>query len=166
MIELTLRRKLFLERCTVGELTFRGLIPIWHTLEDTHRDYNFDGVVDNKVYGETCIPAGTYSIRWQWSSHFKQMMPYLQDVPGFTGVMIHKGNKVEHTKGCLLVGKKPFKVNDSLYEVHSSGIAFDEISALLKDKKGVYADAIIHILDEKEVTVNPVQDPGKHDGGK
>lgn len=163
MIEMTLRRKLFLGKCTLGELTFKGLVPVWYVLEDTHRDADFDGVVDNKVYGETCIPSGTYSVRWQWSSHFKQMMPYLQDVPGFSGVMIHTGNKVEHTKGCLLVGKKPFKIDDNLYEVHSSAIAFNEISALLKDKKGVYADAVIHIIDEKTFEPNPVQNPSKHE---
>lgn len=157
---LTLRRKIYTERSTLGELVIDQLLPIWYVLEDASRDLNRDGDLSDpgevKVWGQTCIPAGTYTIRWQYSPHFKKRMPYLQDVPGFTGVMIHTGNKVEHTRGCLLVGKKPFRKSDAEYEVHSSTQAFNEIISLaLRNEKGGEQDNVIQIIDE-EPQGNPV----------
>ena len=162
MRELTVTRTILTSKCTLSELTVKGLVPIWYVLEDVDRDANRDGDLadegEAKVAGETAIPAGTYSIKWQWSPSFKQVMPFLQNVPGFSGVMIHPGNTIGHTRGCLLVGKRPFRVDDETYEVHSSKQAFAEISALLKDKKGVYEDGVVHIVYAEGTKVNQMQD--------
>ncbi len=32
-------------------------------------------------------------------------MLHIQDVPGFTYILIHTGNTDEHTSGCLIVGE-------------------------------------------------------------
>jgi len=78
------------------------------TLEDPERD--------EKIPGKTCIGIGRYQILLntfgknhdKYSKRFPDMhrgMLRLQDVPKFTGIDIHPGNKSADTKGCILVGE-------------------------------------------------------------
>ena len=76
------------------------------TLEDQHQTI--------KVYGETRIPAGMYHLTLrEYGGHhdkykarydFHQGMLELLNVPGFTDVLIHIGNKDDDSAGCILVG--------------------------------------------------------------
>ena len=86
------------------------------TLEDTNRDLNRNSKFDNgeiKVYGETCIPYGTYKVRVSYSPKFKRELPEILNVNNFSGVRIHKGNKISDTLGCILCGERV--VNGYLY---------------------------------------------------
>jgi len=78
-----------------------------YTLEDEHRD--------EKKYGETRIPNGTYEVglrtvggyHQKYSKRFPDIhigMLHVTNVPGFEYILIHCGNTDEHTAGCLLVG--------------------------------------------------------------
>jgi hypothetical protein len=78
-----------------------------YTLEDESRE--------EKVWGETCIPNGTYNIRFRteggyhnkYSGRFENIhkgMLEVCDVPNFQYILIHCGNTDEDTAGCLLVG--------------------------------------------------------------
>ena len=49
------------------------------------------------------IPCGTYSVRVTWSPRFKRMMPLLLNVPGRSGIRMHRGTRPEHSRGCILV---------------------------------------------------------------
>lgn len=100
------------------------------TLEDVNRDKNFNGRFDSgekKVYGETCIPFGTYTVRLDFSPKFSKKaaykafiregkMPHICNVPQFDGILIHGGNTAADTYGCLLVGFNTIKgrLTDSL----------------------------------------------------
>lgn len=73
-----------------------------------------DGPRDKKVKHETRIPAGIYPVVQrtegkffnQYSKRFKHtFVPELLNVPGFTGILIHIGNFVSDTSGCLLVNR-------------------------------------------------------------
>ncbi len=67
-----------------------------------------------KIKGETRIPPGRYQIKFRDEGgmivRYKQRfswhrgMLWLQDIPDFTFVYIHVGNKDDDTDGCLLVG--------------------------------------------------------------
>lgn len=98
--------KLYLERAfprekyTIGRLYVNDQYYC-NTLEPPVRDYE-NG--EAKVYGNSAIPKGEYEIVYRLSVTFKRTMPYLKNVPFFTGVMIHTGNTVKDTKGCILVG--------------------------------------------------------------
>lgn len=87
---------------TIGRLSIDGKY-FCDTLEDTVRPA---GV---KIPGRTAIPAGKYKIKLTESLRFKKLMPRLENVPGFTGVLIHAGSTAEDTRGCILVGKNRVK---------------------------------------------------------
>lgn len=89
---------------TIGKLYIEG-VYFCDTLEDKVRNLN----TEKKVYGETAIPAGKYKIQVAVSSKFKREMPYLMNVPQFTGIMIHPGNTPEDSLGCILVGENKTK---------------------------------------------------------
>ena len=50
------------------------------------------------------IPYGAYSVVLAWSPHFSAFLPKLLNVPGRTGILLHKGNTAEDTEGCILLG--------------------------------------------------------------
>ena len=52
---------------------------------------------------EFIIPGGKYELKMTWSPRFKKMMPLIGNVPGRSGIRIHRGTKPEHSKGCILV---------------------------------------------------------------
>ena len=92
---------------TNGLLFIDGLFECY-TLEDQYQEV--------KVMHETCIPEGTYDVKFRTVGGFHERykkrygnshygMLHLQDVPGFTYILIHAGNTDEHTSGCLIVGE-------------------------------------------------------------
>ena len=78
-----------------------------------------------KVWGETRIPAGTYPIklRTEGSHHERYLAKYGPDwhkgmlhvlnVPNFTFILHHTGNKDDDTAGCLVGG---MKANNNQYK--------------------------------------------------
>lgn len=104
-MELTLVRFSNDSRRCLGMLCTDGDFECF-TLEDTVRidDPSTANDESKKVMGETAIPEGTYRIILNMSPKFGKIMPRLLDVPGFDGILIHKGNTIFDTKGCILVG--------------------------------------------------------------
>lgn len=73
-----------------------------------------DGFRAKKVKHETRIPAGRYRIEARKEGSFfrkysKQFghafVPHLLDVPGFEFILIHIGNTIKDTSGCILVNR-------------------------------------------------------------
>lgn len=92
---------------TVGRMFIDG-VKFCDTLEDTDRDLNKNGIFDgdeNKVYSETAIPYGAYRVTLETSPKFGRLLPYVHDVPHFSGILIHRGNTPADTAGCILVGE-------------------------------------------------------------
>lgn len=98
-MELTLKRTTRKADYTIGDLYIDGR---WHS--NTLEPRAIDWAAEAKTPGRTAIPEGRYRIRLAHSAHFGRTMPYLQAVPHFTGVMIHRGMTARDTKGCILVG--------------------------------------------------------------
>lgn len=88
---------------TIGDLSIDG-VPECHTLEDCVREVA-GPVASWKIPGKTAIPVGIYQVVIDFSDRFKRNMPHVLDVPGFTGIRIHKGNTDKDTEGCILLGQ-------------------------------------------------------------
>ena len=106
-MKLDVVRTQFGEDATNGMLFINGVFECF-TLEDEVRNV--------KVNSETAIPLGEYEIKLRteggyhtkYTSRYGSMhkgMLWLQDVPGFTWILIHTGNTDQHTAGCLLLGE-------------------------------------------------------------
>jgi hypothetical protein len=116
-MDLKLTRTDFTNNSTIGELYVDGEFTCY-ILEDVTRD--------KKIQNETAIPYGEYTISITYSPRFKRNLPLLNNVPDFSGVRIHPGNKSTDTEGCLLPGTG--KGKDIVYE---SRKAFDSLYSKL-----------------------------------
>lgn len=56
--------------------------------------------IENEKY---LIPALIYKLSVTMSPRFKRLLPVLEQVPGRSGIRIHRGTKPEHSRGCILV---------------------------------------------------------------
>lgn len=147
-MKLLLKRIALKPNYTIGKLYVDG-VYVCDTLEDTVRDLNKNGRFDNgeeKVYGKTAIPYGTYSItmnvkspkfsnfsRYSWAKKYDGYLPRLEKVPNFDGVAIHPGNTHEDTFGCVLVGQNK-EVGKVLYSVATFNELMDKYLVPAKNR--------------------------------
>ena len=145
-MKLTVVRTQFGTDATNGLLFIDGIFECY-TLEDQYQAV--------KVMHETCIPEGTYDIKFRktggfhakYSERYKNAhygMLHIQDVPNFTYILIHTGNTDEHTSGCLIVGEtqQDLEVSKDGF-IGSSAVAY----------KKMYAKVAGQLLQGKDVTI-------------
>lgn len=108
---------------TIGKMFINGEY-FSDTLEDTERGLTQDtplSIIKNKkIAGSTAIPTGRYEVIINRSPKFKRNLPRLQNVPGFDGILIHRGNTDKDTAGCILVGENKVVgkvINSTGYEL-------------------------------------------------
>lgn len=106
-MKIDLIRKTFTDKSTIGEVYINGAFFSF-SLEDKDRNLYQNTPLEEirsiKVFGETCIPYGTYKVIYDYSQHFKKNTPHIIEVPGFESIRIHAGNRPEDTEGCILIG--------------------------------------------------------------
>ena len=131
---------------TNGLLFIDGLFECY-TLEDQYQAV--------KVMHETCIPEGTYDIKFRktggfhakYTERYKNAhygMLHIQDVPNFTYILIHTGNTDEHTSGCLIVGETQQDL-----EISKDGFIGSSTTAYKK----MYAKVAGQLLQGKDVSI-------------
>lgn len=94
---LTLSRE-YKPYCTTGVIT----LPSGANVRSLERPWN------NNRTNISCIPEGVYHCEWlerSASGKYKRVW-HLSNVEGRTGILIHSGNYVRHSTGCILVGLK------------------------------------------------------------
>lgn len=140
---LSLKRTIFTDSYTIGKLSINNQY-FCDTLEDKdrglHSNMSLEEIKAKKVYGETAIPTGSYSITLDtispkfkdrtWAKFCNGKLPRLLDVKGYEGVLIHVGNKAKDTLGCILVGQ-----NASNGYINNSTDTFKKLYELLRDSK-------------------------------
>ncbi len=92
---------------TFGNVLLNGKFQCF-SVEDRYRK--------EKVMSETRIPAGFYQIQLrEFGRHYEHYvqkyaghkgMLWLQDVPGFSDILIHIGNGEKDTSGCILLNNE------------------------------------------------------------
>jgi len=93
-----------------------GLLPLVVTLEPTW--------VDN-IRNISCIPVGEYKCVKRWSAKFEMETFEVTGVPDRSDIILHKGNTLKDTEGCILVGLA-FGVVASQLGIFDSRKAFDK----------------------------------------
>ncbi|WP_342086106.1 DUF5675 family protein [Dyadobacter sp. OTU695] len=125
---------------TLGTLSVDGAAHHF-ILEDKDRGLDskmpLTEIAKLKVKKETAIPTGRYQVIIAHSARFKRLLPRLVDVPGYSGILIHPGNYIRNTDGCLLPGITNF-TEDKEYCVGQSRTAFERLfeKILAADKLG------------------------------
>jgi hypothetical protein len=156
-MKLTVVRTQMGKDATNGILLVNGLFECY-TLEDQYQAV--------KVMHETCIPEGTYDIKFRTFGgfHAKYTKRYgkahhgmleLQQVPGFSAILIHAGNTDEDTSGCLLLGEtqQDLDISDDGFIGHSGKAyvkLYDKVAKQLLQGKDVTIEytTIANLLDK------------------
>lgn len=128
-----IKRIAFKDTYTIGKCTVDGEY-ISDSIEDKVRVLNS---IEDKVYGETAIPAGTYKADIYFSKKFGYKVVRLFDVPYFEGVYLHRGNTAKDSLGCIILG-----FNDKKGWVSKPTIAMNKLIEALEG-----ADKIIVIVE-------------------
>lgn len=102
--------------------------------------YLCDTLEPPKNVNHPCIDCGTYRIGYQYSNKFGRNMPFLLQVKGRVGIMIHPGNYPKDTQGCILVGR-----NLSKGSVSNSKQTFQNVNAIIQGNVNLHGSITIKV---------------------
>ena len=122
-MKITNVRSIFTANSVIGKLSIDGVFKCY-VLEPFDRgldsSMSLEEIKAKKILAHTAIPVGEYKLKLISGAPIKArfgkwleemypgdtfMVPELQDVKGFEGVLIHPGNFPKDTEGCSLVGQ-------------------------------------------------------------
>lgn len=143
-MELLLERKWKKSNYTIGVLSIDGK-KFCETIEDADRGLNNSmsesEILKIKKTNITAIPTGTYNIDLNTISPkfgskpfyiavCNGKLPRLENVKGFSGVLIHCGNTAEDSSGCIICGENKIKG-----KVINSQKTFEKLYRVLKGSR-------------------------------
>lgn len=118
--------KLLVKRLTKTSLSVTG--ELW--VDGKFQCYTLEPPEREQGVKPRTIPLGTYDVTIRQSHKFARLMPHVENVPDFEGILIHPGNFPSDTEGCLLVGRTVGPNPDYIGE---SKHAFDPLFLALQD---------------------------------
>ena len=109
----------------------------------------------NNAPNISCIPEGTYELKQRLYYRGNYPTLELQDVPGRSLILIHKGNTMLDVEGCIAVGKGRGVLGDK-WAVLESRNAFTALSKLMNPRgdQESYDSASITIRQYQPLTVD------------
>ena len=141
-MKLELRRDTYLSNGTTGKLSVDDK-EFCYTLEPPNETSITDGPV--------CIPSGVYPVVIDFSPRFQRQMPRVENVPERSGILVHWGNYVEDTQGCILVGSSRSMIQGSVPEpaVWASRETFER---LYREIEGGRSEGVVLAIRDADVT--------------
>lgn len=129
-------------RYTIAHIYVDG-VYVCDSIEDTDRGWH-SGMSDayirnNKVYGKSAIPIGTYDLtlnvvspKFVQKPYYKKFckgrLPRILNVPGFDGILLHRGSTERDSYGCIILGYNKVKG-----QVVNSQEAFEKFYKILDE---------------------------------
>jgi hypothetical protein len=139
-MKLSLKRIARRPTYTIGRLFVDGSY-FCDTIEDTDRELRQDMPLAEirkiKVKDRTAIPTGVYRMTVNVSPSKQRLLPCLLNVPGFDGILVHRGNTENDNSGCIIVGENKAVgkvINSTGYELR--------LAELLKGEKDVMIEIV------------------------
>lgn len=147
MKNILLKRIAKKENYTIGRIYVDGKY-VCDSIEDKDRGVSQDDTLEEikavKVRSQTAIPTGVYRVvmnvvspKFVQKAYYKSFcggrLPRLLNVPGFDGILIHRGKDQNDSAGCIVVG-----YNTVVGKVTRSQEAFEKLYGLLKDEDRIY----------------------------
>jgi len=138
---------------TIGHLYIDGSY-ICDTIEDKDRmldsKMSLTEILNIKVAHQTAIPTGRYNIlmnvispkyiqRPYYQTVCKGKVPRLDNVKGFSGVLIHVGNTADDSSGCILVGYNKVK-GKVLYSKSAFELLYNKLLVANKKNEKIILD--------------------------
>lgn len=93
---------------------------------------------DDNAKGKSCIPAGIYQCKKHSGAKYQDVWEVC-NVPNRTAILIHNGNTIDDTQGCILVGSQFGTINGK-QAVLNSKKTLEMLRATLPD------EFILHIV--------------------
>ena len=86
----------------------------------------------NNIRKKSCIPEGTYKVTARTSEKYGQHL-HINDVPDRDLILMHNGNFISQTEGCVLVGDGHTDINrDGIIDVTNSKATLKKLVKLAK----------------------------------
>lgn len=139
---------------TIGRLYINGT-KVCDTIEDKDRGLtqkmSLEEIKKIKVKSKTAIPTGIYTVtlnvkspsfsqKEYYKKYCKGYLPRILNVPGYDGILMHKGNTAEDSAGCIILG-----YNTIVGKVTNSQKAFELVYQQLKTASDNGENIIIKI---------------------
>lgn len=126
---------------TIGRVYINGQY-VCDSIEDKDRGLT-DSMTESqikkiKIKDQTAIPTGTYnltmkvkSVRFSQKDYYKKYcngyLPRIENVKGFSGILMHRGTDQNSSSGCIILG-----YNTIVGKVTNSQKAFETVYRMLK----------------------------------
>jgi hypothetical protein len=134
-MEILLKRLAKKDTYTIGKM-YLNKGYFCDTIEDKDRGLNqsmsLEDILKIKVMHQTAIPTGVYKVIVNMSPSKGRLLPRLEDVKGFSGILVHRGNTEDDSSGCIIIGENKVVgkvINSTKYEL--------ELVNLLKNEKNI-----------------------------
>lgn len=129
-------------RYTISHIYAYG-VYVSDAIEDTDRglddSMSVNDIRKKKVYAKTAIPTGTYDLtidiispKFVQKPYYKKFcdgkLPRLLNVPGFDGILMHRGATERDSAGCVILGYNKIKG-----QVVNSQEAFEKLYKILEE---------------------------------
>lgn len=142
-MKIEMKRVFSNDRYTISHIYAYG-VYVCDAIEDTDRGWN-SGMSDawirnNKVYAKSAIPVGIYEVtlnvvspKFSQKPYYKKFcggrLPRLLNVPGFDGILMHRGKDEKSSAGCIILGYNTIKG-----QVTNSQQAFEKFYKILEEE--------------------------------